>query len=472
MIGIKRLFSCLSLVLLIFSCSTKNNEMKEETEETKTQFTGADGEIRLMTLDPGHFHASLVQKSMYDQVSPTVYVYAKEGDELEAFLASIESYNSRSEDPTNWKMEVYAGDDFLDKLIGEKKGNVLITAGNNRDKTKNIKAAVDASIHVLADKPMAIDTEGFETLKAAFASAEENGVLLYDIMTERFEITSLLQKEFSQIEKVFGNLEEGSVENPAITKESIHHFFKEVSGKPLIRPAWFYDVSQQGSGIVDVTTHLVDLVQWEAFPGEIIDYENDIELINASQSKTALSLDQFKRSTGLDAYPDYLQPYVENEELKINSNGEINYKINDVHAKVSVIWNYQAPEGSADTHYSIMRGTKSNLVIRQDKKEKYIPELYIEPVAGVDLAEFEEGLKESVADLEKTYPGIEVTKDADAGWKVVIPESYRTGHEAHFREVTETYLKYLVDGKLPDWEVPNMITKYYITTKALEMANK
>src|SRR5690606_37021417 len=107
MIGIKRLFSCLSLVLLIFSCSTKNNEMKEETEETKTQFTGADGEIRLMTLDPGHFHASLVQKSMYDQVSPTVYVYAKEGDELEAFLASIESYNSRSEDPTNWKMEVY-----------------------------------------------------------------------------------------------------------------------------------------------------------------------------------------------------------------------------------------------------------------------------------------------------------------------------------------------------------------------------
>src|SRR5690606_12136555 len=147
-------------------------------------FSGAAGEVRLMTLDPGHFHASLVQKSMYDQVSPTVYVYAEAGSELDAFLASIENYNNRPEDPTMWNMEVYTGADFLDKMVDEKKGNVMITAGNNRDKTQNIKTAVDASINVLADKPMAIDAEGFEVLKEAFASAEKNGVLLYDIMTE------------------------------------------------------------------------------------------------------------------------------------------------------------------------------------------------------------------------------------------------------------------------------------------------
>jgi|SRR5690554_161684 len=472
MIGIKNFISCLSVSILIFSCSSNNTKMDEETETSPATITGADGEIKLMTLDPGHFHASLVQKSMYDQISPTVYVYSKEGPELDAFLASINNYNSRSEEPTSWKMEVYTGDDFLEKMIQEKKGNVMITAGNNRNKTKNIKAAVDASIHVLADKPMAIDTEGFEILKEAFASAEKNGVLLYDIMTERFEITSLLQKEFSQINSVFGDLEKGSLEDPAITKESIHHFFKQVSGNALIRPAWFYDVSQQGSGIVDVNTHLVDLVQWEAFPGEIIDYETDIELINARQWKTELTLDQFEKSTGLSAYPDYLSQYVEDDLLKINSNGEINYKINDIHAKVSVIWNYQAPEGSADTHYSIMRGTKSNLVIRQDKKENYIPELYIEPVEGVDKGTFETELADAVEELGKAYPGIQVSKDGNTGWKVVIPESYRTGHEAHFREVTEKYLEYLVDGKLPDWEVPNMITKYYITTKALEMANE
>lgn len=473
MTGIKRIFSCLSICFILFSCSSKNSQMEDQKKDNENHaFTGAPGEIKLMTLDPGHFHASLVQKSMYDQVSPTVYVYAKEGSELNAFLASIDAYNNREEEPTHWDMEVYTGEDFLQKMIEEKKGNVMMTAGNNRDKTQNIKAAVDASIHVLADKPMAIDTEGFEVLKEAFASAEENGVLLYDIMTERFEITSMLQKEFSHIPSVFGELEAGSLEDPAITKESVHHFFKEVSGKPLTRPAWFYDVTQQGAGIVDVTTHLVDLVQWEAFPEKIIDYEKDIELINAKQWKTALNPEEFKRSTGLDSYPDYLQKYVEDGVLKIDSNGEINYKINGIHAKISVIWNYEAPAGSADTHYSIMRGSKANLVIRQDKKEKYVPELYIEPLEGVDRNEFKKELDAAVATLQEQYPGIAVSQDGQTGWKVDIPQSYRTGHEAHFREVTEKYLEYLVDGKLPDWEVPNMITKYYITTKALEMAQQ
>ncbi|HDS83961.1 MAG TPA: hypothetical protein ENN97_02015, partial [Phycisphaerales bacterium] len=32
------------------------------------------------------------------------------------------------------------------------------------------------------------------------------------------------------------------------------------------------------------------------------------------------------------------------------------------------------------------------------------------------------------------------------------------------------YLGFLEEGKMPDWEVPNMITKYYLTTAALEMA--
>jgi hypothetical protein len=38
--------------------------------------------------------------------------------------------------------------------------------------------------------------------------------------------------------------------------------------------------------------------------------------------------------------------------------------------------------------------------------------------------------------------------------------------------VTKKFLQYLVDGKLPDWEVPGMITKYYTTTEALKMARQ
>jgi hypothetical protein len=45
-------------------------------------------------------------------------------------------------------------------------------------------------------------------------------------------------------------------------------------------------------------------------------------------------------------------------------------------------------------------------------------------------------------------------------------------HEEHFGQVTSRFLEYLKDGKLPDWEVPDMITKYYTTTSALKMARE
>lgn len=67
---------------------------------------------------------------------------------------------------------------------------MVVIAGNNKFKTNYIKASVDSGLNVLADKPMAIDTEGFNTLVQAFESAEKNKVLLYDIMTERYEIRS------------------------------------------------------------------------------------------------------------------------------------------------------------------------------------------------------------------------------------------------------------------------------------------
>lgn len=460
---------CTIAMATSFSCSTSQNKV----EKKEMDRTGSE-QFNLMVLYPGHFHASLVQKSMYDQVDSVVYVYAPEGPELEAYLSSIESYNTRTSEPTNWHLQVYRGPDFFEKMLEERKGNIMVIAGNNQKKTEFIKATVDAGIHVLADKPMAIDSEGFELLKEAFASADKNNVLLYDIMTERYEITSILQKEFSMIPEIFGTLEKGTLENPAVTKESIHHFFKYVSSKPLIRPAWFFDVTQQGSGIVDVTTHLVDLVQWECFPEKIINYEKDIEIINARTWATELTPSQFEKVTQLKFYPDYLKKdLVSNDILSVHSNGEINYKINDVHAKVSVVWNYEAPEGSGDTHYSIMRGSKSNIIIRQGMHENFKPELYIEPVQTDDLISFEKDLERDLAKIQQKYPGVTVEKEAEEKvWKVMIPENYRTGHEAHFREVTEKYLQYLEQGKLPEWEVPNMISKYYVTTKALEMAGE
>ncbi len=67
---------------------------------------------------------------------------------------------------------------------------------------------------------MAIDTEGFNALLKAFATAKKNNVLLYDIMTERHEINSILQKEFAHL-PAFGQLERGTPENPPGINEAV-----------------------------------------------------------------------------------------------------------------------------------------------------------------------------------------------------------------------------------------------------------
>lgn len=433
---------------------------------TTKEATDASDKLRLIVLDPGHFHADLLQKTAYDQVDSTVHVYAPDGPEVKAYLTKVEQYNARAESPTHWREVVYTGPDYLEKMLAEKAGNVLVLAGNNQKKTDYIKKGVDASINVLADKPMAINVAGYNLLKEAFTSAEKNKVLLYDIMTERYEITNILQKELAHQADIFGELQSGTTEQPAISKESVHHFSKIVSGSALVRPAWFFDTKQQGEGIVDVNTHLVDLIQWAAFPEQSLS-TSDVDLISAKRWTTDLTPSQFKQVTKQDTYPDYLQASVKDSILSVYANGEINYTLKGIHAQVKVLWNFQAPEGTADTHYSIMRGSKADLVIRQGQEQNYKPMLYIEPVGST--AGYDAALEAAFKKVEALYPGIALKKDAK-GWQVIVPAKYDNGHEQHFAQVARKYMEYLKDGKLPNWEVPNMITKYYTTTKALEMA--
>lgn len=426
-----------------------------------------DSQVTLITLDPGHFHAALVQKTQYAQVSPDVYVYTPGGSELEEHLAKIKAYNTREEDPTAWNEVIYQGDDFLEKMIGEKKGNVMVTAGNNAKKTEYIKKTLDAGINVLADKPMAINSQNFGLLEECFRTAESKGLILYDIMTERFEITSMLQKEIALIPEIFGVQEPGTPEDPGIMMESVHCFYKNVSGKALTRPAWFYDVTQQGEGIADVMVHLVDLVQWECFPEQAIDYKKDVDVTSASHWSTNLTAAEFKKSTGLDEFPEFLQKNVRDGVLEVFANGEINYSIKGLCAKVRAIWDYE-PASGGDTHFAIRRGTKSALVIRQTEAENYVPELYIEPLGDCSFEE----MAAAFEPIAKKYPGVELKLQDDGRVLVAIPQSYRNGHEAHFGQVTENFLDYLANGTMPSWEVPCMIAKYYITTKGWELANE
>lgn len=424
-------------------------------------------QVKLVTVDPGHFHAALVQKIMYDRVSPDVHVYAPEGPDCIQYLNRIKSYNSRKENPASWNEIVYNGPDFFEKMIAEKAGNVVVLSGNNRKKAEYITKSINAGLNVLADKPMIITPEDFPALEAAFATAKEKGVLLYDIMTERYEVTTILQKLLSQNTDLFGSLTAGTKENPSVTKISIHHFSKLVSGSPLLRPAWFFDVEQQGEGIVDVTTHLVDLVQWECFPEQILN-PSDVLMVEAKRWPTLISQEEFKGVTGFDNFPDYLKKDVKDQKLNVFSNGEMVYQIKGIFAKVSVEWKYQAPPGGGDTHYSEMHGTKCDLIIKQGAEEKFLPALYIGNVKGTTMKDFTSKLKEVIGTLP--YDSLMVEAVDKNTLRINIPKKYRVSHEEHFGQVTSKFLEYMKEGKLPEWEVPDMITKYYTTTSALKMA--
>jgi predicted dehydrogenase len=452
-------FILLIVPFLLLSCGTGK---QQEATETDTAM------VKIVTVDPGHFHAALVQKIMYDQVSPNVHVYAPEGPDNEQHLGRINSYNTRTESPTSWNQVVYTGPDFFEKMMEEKKGNVVVLSGNNLKKAEYITKSIGAGLNVLADKPMIIRPEDFPVLEAAFKTAAEKNVLLYDIMTERYEITTIMQKLLSLKPEVFGTLQPGTEKDPAVSKISVHHFSKLVSGVPLRRPAWFFDVEQQGEGIVDVTTHLVDLVQWECFPEQVLN-PSDVTMVSARRWPTVLTPENFKNVTGMESFPDYLQKDVKDGNLNVFANGEMVYKLKDVYAKVSVEWNFVAPEGAGDTHYSVMRGTNCDLVIKQGAGEKYVPTLYVEKIKG-SLPEFTKKLNEAIATLP--YQGITVENAAKGTLKVVIPQNYRVTHEDHFGQVTAKFLEYLEAGKLPEWEVPGMITKYYTTTSALKLAKQ
>ena len=440
------------------------------TSMTALSARGSDAAIRLITLDPGHFHAALVQKAMYPQVSPVVQVYAPAGPDLAAHLQRIKDFNSRAENPTRWEEKVYIGPDFLERMGQEQAGNVVVIAGNNLRKTEYIEKAVAAGFNVLADKPMAITPAGFQQLCRTFELASRKHVLLYDIMTERHEITIALQRELAQMPELFGAFVPGTPENPGVVLQSVHHYFKQVAGKPLLRPAWCFDVTQQGEAIPDVGTHLVDLVQWQCFPDQILDWRKDIQVASARRWPTPITRAEFKQVTGLDEYPGFLKKEVGPDGvLQVQQNGEVAYTLRGLHVKVTALWNYEPPAGGRDTHYALIRGTRANLVIRQGAEQNYHPTLDIENASGTAAAEFERTVRAAVAKLTVTWPGLEV-KPAGAAWEIVVPAKYDVGHEAHFAQVTENYLGFLAAGQIPEWETAGMLAKYYTTTEACRLA--
>jgi len=431
----------------------------------------AIGQVRLVIVDPGHFHASMIQKDMYPQVSPRVSVYAPLGPELLDYLNRIVLFNSRKEDPTRWDLDVHTSVDFFDRMLSDHPGNVVVFAGRNREKIGRILRSVEAGYNVLADKPWIIAYADMGKLAAALDTAEKKGLVAYDIMTERYEITSILQKELVNAPEVFGQQSPGSASEPGITARNIHYLLKTVAGVPLRRPPWSLNIDESGEGVADTGTHVVDLVEWTAFPSQQVDYRTDVKVLRATRWPTVVSQAQFAQVTGEPGFTPDLKPWLKDGQFEYYSNNTVGYTVRGVHVAIDVRWNWEAPAGSGDLYEATFRGTRCRVEVRQRQEQHFRPELYVVPGTAALREEVFAALHKKIDALQKSWPGIQVAEGGDEA-QIVIPEKYRVGHEDHFAQVTRAFLGYLRDPKsLPAWEKSNMLVKYYVTTKGLETSH-
>jgi predicted dehydrogenase len=425
---------------------------------------------RLIVLDPGHFHAALVQKECYTEVDPRVSVYAPLGPELLDYLNRIYLFNSRAARPTHWALNIHCDADPLREMIAQPHGNVVILAGKNDTKIDRIRASVQAGLNVLSDKPWIISSADLPKLEETLRIAEEQRLIAYDIMTERYEITSQLQRELVNTLDIFGALDAGTPDNPGVYARSVHNIMKLVSGLPLRRPAWFFDINIQGEALTDVGTHVVDLVQWTTFPDEAIDYRSDVQVIHGRRWPVTLSLAQFRMVTGESEFPKLLESYIHKENLNYFCNNFVHYTLRGIHVKMDIIWDWQAPEGAGDVYEASFRGTKSRIEVRQGEPENHRPELYVVPNAPSSRNSVFAALDSKIQALQSRWPGLGMIEIANEA-RITIPDHFREGHEAHFAQVTRRFFDYLRQpSAMPVWETPNMFAKYYVTTRGVELS--
>lgn len=426
---------------------------------------------KLITLDPAHFHAAVLQERMLPGVDRRVSVYAPLGPGLLTHLQIIEQFNTRADHPTRWELDIHCSPRPLEEMLAARPGNVVVMAGHNAGKIGKIKASLEAGLNVLVDKPWIIDARDFPALESALALADQKGLIAYDLMTERYEITRIIQRALVNDPEVFGQVVPADPERPAVFMENVHTILNTVNGVPSLRPPFFFDIHDQGMGLTDVGTHLVDLVQWTLFPNQAISYQDDIKVQRGKCWSTPITAEQFRQVTGAAAFPSALAPYVQGGRLDYQCNNQVDYTLRGVQVRLKTVWVWE-PRAGDDPPQAFFRGTKARVELRENAGEHHRPEVFVVPNDPGQSAALTAAVRRRMASLAASYPGIGV-EATGSDVHILIPDGLRQGLGAHLAQVAAEFLTYLRSPQsLPAWERPNMLAKYYVTTTGVQLGHK
>jgi len=417
----------------------------------------------LVILNPGHFHAALTLRERHPLINDDIHVFAQDGPDVDQFVQLVHAFNDRAENPTHWTLYVYRGADFLEKLLVERPGQVVIVAGRNSEKMPFIHLLHEQGFFVLGDKPWLIDGRQMASLRKVTSSPP----LAMDIMTERHEIANRVQRALAREPAIFGVFRvEG--DEPAIAIRSVHHLYKLVNKQPLQRPAWYFDPAEQGEGISDVTTHLVDLVHWLTDDGTRFDFERDVEELAARQWPTVIPREIFSRITGLVDFPAFLHERVVDGELRYLCNAALSYRLRGIPVEIETLWGLEEAPGGGDLDRSVLRGTRCELIITQGPETQFLTTLSVNPVASTKA--YADTLAKWLDGMQKEFPGLGF-EPAGTGFRIQIPQALRTTHEQHFAAVLHTFMTYLDEDKWPRNLGAALDTKYTLLARALELSH-
>jgi len=414
----------------------------------------------LVVHDPGHFHAALLFFEDNSRVDPTIHVYAPEGPEVDAFIALIEGFNARPDAPTRWRINLYRGEDALEKLIAERPGETVILAGRNGTRLALMHRLHDAGFNILADKPWMTDSVNLPHLDAITAGAPP----AVDIMTGRINRLAELRNAVIAEKSVFGDLVTHA-DAPAIELISRHHLLKRVDGRPLLRPPWFYDITVQGDGMVDIHSHYVDQAQWISEtlgPDHPFDADRDMEVLDAERWVTEVPLALFQESTGADVFPDALAGAVDGDVLNLACNGRIDYHLRGLWVRHLCEWGHREPEGGSDLHGFTARGENAELSIRHGPETGFETEfrLHIQDTTGFDAA------REA---WRARFPGLDISGDGDE-FLFTLPPAAQIRHEAQFPRVLDEYLSLLESSVFPTNLAARIRSRYTLIARARDHA--
>src|SRR5207245_11709981 len=130
-------------------------------------------------------------------------------------------------------------------------------------------------------------------------------LVVADMMSWRHDVGARRIRVLLGDPELFGEPVAGTQNEPGVRLSGVHHLLKMVAGVPNPRPAWYFDITEQGEGLADTGVHLVDRVHETLFPEAALDYRRYIRILAASRWLTLVTGAQFRQLTGEMRWPDY-----------------------------------------------------------------------------------------------------------------------------------------------------------------------